>query len=94
MTATKIKIPKVDPDKSFRLYIQRGQIVETKKAMRVRLKKQVVEDVLIPEGFEVWIPEGIVECIVNPFSSTPKVAIPGWKLNQVLRTLVIDKLKR
>lgn len=88
---TKIRIPKVT--KATWLTIQRGQIVETKKAMKVRFQKQTIEGVTIPQGFEQWLPGECIETIRSQFSSSPSVLVEAWKVNEILRTLYIDTLK-
>jgi hypothetical protein len=60
-----IKIPKVDPNGLYDLKIQRGKIIETKKALKVRCVKQEIEGVIIPQGFEVWLPNESIEGLVN-----------------------------
>lgn len=89
----KIRIPKVDPTKVYDIVIQRGQIVETEKAMRVRLQKQVIAGLTIPEGFEAWLPGEGVSLINGQSSSRPIVTIKGWKVNEILRTVYLDKLR-
>lgn len=87
------KLPKLDPEELFLIKIQRGQIVETKGAMRVRCCKQELEGVIIPNGFEIWIPGGTTSSIKKSFSSSPEVLIPGWKLNGILKLIVMEGLR-
>jgi hypothetical protein len=77
----------------YDLKIQRGKIIETKKALKVRCVKQEIEGVIIPQGFEVWLPNESIEGLVNGFSMTPIAQVWGWKLNQVLKFLFMEELR-
>ena len=90
----KINIPKVDPKKVYKLIIQRGGLVESKNALRVRLQRQTVAGLLIPEGFEMWAPGQALSSINGQSSHSPTVMVEGWKVNEVLRTIFIDELRK
>mgnify|MGYP003618714600 FL=1 len=68
-------------------------MVETKNALRVICKKQIIEGLEIPQGYEIWIPNSNIQTVTNAFSSNPFVNIEPWKMNQILRTFAIDKLR-
>lgn len=87
------RLPKLNPTEQYAVKIQRGQIVETKGAMRVRCCKQEIEGVQIPNGFEIWIPGANTACISRSFSLTPQILIPGWKLNGILKMIVMEGLR-
>lgn len=88
-----MKIPKVNPDHLVDVIVQRTGMIETKKALLVRCVKQEIEGVTIPNGYEIWIPDQGITSVRNGFSSRPFVRVPGWKMNQILRTLYIDQLR-
>jgi len=85
------KVPYVDPSELFDLDIYRTGVIDTRKAMRVRLRKQVFNGIEIPDKTEVWCPGGCV--ITGEFSSRPKASIRGAQINPILRTVVIDQLR-
>ena len=91
--ASIIKIPKVDPAKSFEILINRTGIIETPKALVVTCKKQIIEGVTIPSGYEIIVPNATLLSVDFGFSSSPRIDIPGWKLNAILRTLYLDSLR-
>ena len=76
-----IHIPKVADDQLYEFAIMRGEIVETYRAMKVKLQKTEFMGVEIPRGYEVWIPGGHLASIKNGFSMHPHVYIQGWKLS-------------
>ena len=88
-----IRIPRVDENRSFRFVIQKKGYEETKGATKVRFIKQDFMGLTIPNGLEMWVPNTAI-LILSPFSSEPIAAIQGWKVNEILRTLYIDKLKQ
>lgn len=88
----KIRIPKLNPEHLYDVKIQRGGVIETKNAVMVRCIKQEIEGVTIPNGFEIWIP-GNINSIYRGFSSVPLVHVPGWKLNSILKMLVLNSIR-
>lgn len=94
----KIKIPKVNPDLLYEFEIRRDKIIEVNKwkfsALRVFLKKQIFMGIEIPVDFEVFIRNASIESIKNKFSHNCKINIHGHQVNQILRTLTIDKLRK
>lgn len=73
-----IHIPKIEGDNMVTIEIQKGGIIETKKALLVRCTKQIIEGVTIPNGYEVWIPAGCVEliiCVMKSGLNNPKGSI-------------------
>lgn len=88
-----IHIPRVNPNTNFTVTILRSGIVETEKALKVRLAKQEIAGVTIPNGFEIWIPESSVLAIDAAHSNSPTVWVPGWKLNKVLKYIYIEGLR-
>lgn len=87
----KFSIPKVDESNLFNLVIQRGNIVQTDNAIKVYLAAQEFEGVKIPRGFEVWAPNKDA-FITKEYSAFPQIVLRGWKVNEILRTLVIRNL--
>ena len=63
----RIKIPKVE--KQTKVYINRTGITETRKALKVVCKKQTIEGIEIPQGYEIWLPGLSIESVNNSFSS-------------------------
>ena len=90
----KVKFPKIAEGKHVVLRIQKTGIVETRNALKVRCQKQVIEGVTIPNGYEIWIPQGCVDMVRNPFSNIPTVGVDAWKINEVLRFLVMEELRK
>ena len=88
-----VRIPKVNPDHLIDIIIQRGGMIETRNALLVRCIKQDIEGLTIPNGYEIWLPNQSAATINNGFSSRPIAHVPGWKVNEILRTLFIDKLR-
>lgn len=91
-----IKFPKWIPTEkstAYKLIIQRGRIVETKNALRVRAQKQVVAGITIPNGFEIWVPNAQIESIIGDSSSVPYVFLDEWKINEVLKTIFMEGLR-
>jgi len=89
----KIRIPKFNDNDLIDVYIQRTGMIETKGALLVRCVKQEIEGITIPRGYEIWIPGGCLLSVQRQYSSSPFVHVSGWKMNQILRTMVIDKLR-
>jgi len=89
---TKIKIPKVAVDGLFCFKIHRGGYVQTEKAIKVILHKQMFEGVQIPNGLEIWIPIGDA-FVDKEFAAQPEVKIRGWKVNEFIRMLYMDSLR-
>lgn len=90
---SRIKIPKVNPDKLITVFVYRTGMIETKNALMVRCQKQTIEGINIPAGYEIWLPGQGTPCVYNSFSSRPFVHVPGWKVNEILRTFYIDNLR-
>jgi len=88
-----INIPKVKDGEYVTLSIQRGGIIETRNALKVRCVKQEIMGVTIPNGYEIWIPNGCLELIQNMSCLTPKISIESWKANEVLRFLFMEGLR-
>jgi hypothetical protein len=89
-----VRFPKIAEGKHVVLRIQKTGIVETRNALKVRCQKQVIEGVTIPNGYEIWIPQGCVDMVRNPFSNIPTVGVDAWKINEVLRFLVMEELRK
>lgn len=89
----RMAIPRVDPEKAYDIFIYRTGMIETKNALLVRCKKQEIEGITIPRGYEIWVPSAGETSVRNGFSSNPYIHIAGWKINEVLRTLYIDQLR-
>ena len=90
--ATTIKIPKVTAEFT-EVEINRTGIITTKNGgQRITLKKQVIEGVEIPHGFEVW--GNFNHFYVNTLSTQKfmKVSIAKEKMNEILKTLFIRNL--
>jgi hypothetical protein len=78
---------------STKVKINRTGIVDTGKAMKVVLSRQTLPNgVKIPAGFHVWVPG----CIALPDGGPMEVQvyIPNHKLNEIIRTINIDKLRK
>lgn len=90
--AKKFHLPKVDPQGLFAFKIHRTGIIETRKAFKVILNKQIFEGVVIPNGIEIWIPNN-AGYIDKQFSSEPEVQIRGWKVNEFIKMLVMEGLR-
>lgn len=88
-----MKMPKVDPNDWIELIIQRGGIYEGDKLTRVKLQSQEIQGMKIPQGFELLVPASGCLGVSNGNSSRPHLYVKGWKINEVLRTLYIDKLR-
>lgn len=91
--SNRIKIPKVNPDYLIDVFVYRTGMIETKNALLVRCQKQTIEGVEIPAGYEIWLPGIGTSSVHNSFSSRPFVHVPGWKINEILRTFYIDRLR-
>jgi DNA replicative helicase MCM subunit Mcm2 (Cdc46/Mcm family) len=87
-----IRFPKVDPEKHFRINVQRTGIEQSPNAIRVRCIKQEIKGIIIPNGFEIWMPGSILS-VMNQYSRNTYVLLPGWKLNEVLKFLVMEGLR-
>lgn len=87
------KLPKVKPDGLFEVVVQRTGMIETKNALIVHCQKQVIEGVTIPQGFEICLPNQNEGCIKNSYSSRPIALVDGWKLNQILKLIVMEGLR-
>lgn len=87
------KLPKLDHDKWVEVVIQRGGYVDTGKATHVRCQPQEIEGVAIPQGFEIWVPFGSILGPHRSHSTRPGVYIKGWKINEVLKTIVMEGLR-
>lgn len=86
-----IKIPKVNPTDLIEIQIYKTGIIETKNgATLIRCKKQVIEGVTIPRGFEFWNREGYID---REFTANPVFLVRGEKLNEILRFLVMEGLR-
>lgn len=88
-----MRLPKVNPVHLIDVIVQRTGMIETKNALLVRCVKQVIEGITIPQGYEIWLPNQCAESIKNRFSSRPIAYVPGWKINEILRTFYIDQLR-
>ena len=67
-----------------------GCIIQSKKALRVTLRKQKLSNGFqIPSGIDMWIPGGRYSDI----RGDGKMAIPNWKLNEYIRMVNLEKLK-
>jgi hypothetical protein len=89
-----IKFPKFKDEALVDVVIQRGGFTYTDTAAHVRCQKQTIEGVEIPEGFDFWYPaQGGQYEVFREYSSRPFVHVPGWKMNELLRSLIIRKLK-
>lgn len=88
------KLPKLNEQHLYDVYVQRTGMIETKKALMVRCVKQTIEGVEIPNGFEMWIPQLGISSVHNGFSSRPFVHVPGWKLQGILKMLVMEKIRK
>lgn len=88
-----VKFPKLKEHDLYDLYVQRTGMIETKNALMVRCVKQKIEGVVIPNGLEIWIPSIGITSVHNSFSSNPFVHIPGWKLQGVLKMIVMEGLR-
>lgn len=86
-----VKFPKVDPEKHFKIRIQKTRIEQSPNAIRIRCTKQIIEGIIIPNGFEIWMP-GSIESVQNRYSNIPFVHVPGWKLNDILKFIVMEGL--
>lgn len=86
-----IKIPRI-ATKSVWIEVQRQGMIETRKAVRVKCKKQIIEGIEIPSGFELWVP-GSIEDIRNGFSTICKISVDDWQINPILKKLYLDKLR-
>ncbi len=85
------KIPRLKPDDLFEVEIYRTGVIETRNgATLIKCKKQVIEGVTIPRGFEFWNSEGYIH---NEFSANPTFMCRGWKLNEVLKHIVMEGLR-
>lgn len=88
------RVPKLDPEKRYKLIVQRGGVVTRPKAVMVRTAKQQIEGVEIPRGMEIWVKtQGEIYAINNEFSSEPNIHIEGWQLQPILKMLVMEKLR-
>lgn len=91
--ATAIKIPKVTAEYT-EVEINRTGIVITKNGgQKIALKKQTIEGIQIPQGFEVW---GNFNHIIIPNLDTTMrritASISRDKMNEILKTLFIRNL--
>ena len=88
--AKNIRIPKVESHHLIEVLINRTGIVDTGKALKLTTKKQVIAGLEIPAGHQFWTPSCV---ITNEFSSSPVAHVPGHVINDMLRFLVIKKLR-
>lgn len=86
-----IRFPKLEHGKLYSLRIQKQGYEITPKSIKVRCRKQLVEGVEIPNGFEIYIAGGLVH---HEFSSSPIAEIFGWQLEKILKMLVMEGLRR
>lgn len=87
------KVPRVNPNDIIEVEIYRGGIDNRNKYQtEYKLKKQVINGITIPAKTLIQVPGGPYTSM--EFSSNVKAMIPGWKINQLLRTLVIDSLRK
>lgn len=73
--------------------IQRQGIVETKGAMKVLCKKQEIEGITIPSGFEIWLPGQNIESVKKSFSHIAEIDVPDWKMNEILKMLYLNQIR-
>lgn len=89
-----IKIPKFADVEKYDLltvqYIKRGTR-QVRNAMEIVLDKQTILGIEIPKGTKVYVP--IRSCIVGTIHQD-KAHIHKWKINELLRTIIIDNLKK
>lgn len=86
-----VKFPKVDPNELFDVLIQKGGIIDTGKAYRLRCRAQIIEGIKIPNGHEFWTPTCV---ITKQFAANPVAHIKGHIINDMLRFLVMEGLRR
>lgn len=91
--STSIRFPKLDDNCLVSVEINRSGVTQTPRALKVCLKGQCIEGVEIPQGTQVWIPGLSIDSINSSFSMSPKVRIPGWKMNELLKGIILKKLK-
>lgn len=94
----KIRIPKVDPDGLYTLYINKGKIITSIKkeyamggvqeSYYVTLKAQEIQGVKIPAGITMWVQ------YINEGTGPAQCHITGKQLNGLLRTLYLDTLRK
>jgi hypothetical protein len=71
------------------IYI-RKDVVKTAKALKIVPKKQKLPNgISIPNGKEMWIKNGSISSI----SGNGTFSVQNWKLNEVIRTINIDRIK-
>jgi len=85
-----IKLPKLKPDAYYEVLIMRTGYVETAKAKRFQLAKQIIEGVEVPKNTELWCPNHL--CL-TPDPQFLKVKIKGEILEGLLKMLYINKLR-
>lgn len=83
-----IKIPTVNKDEFITLLHQGHRFIKLRDSAKVRLKKQAVAGVTIPEGFETYIPLWSYQGETNRV-----IKVKGWKVNEILRTLYLQGLR-
>jgi hypothetical protein len=87
------KVPRVNPKDIIEVEIYRGGIDNRNKYQtEYKLKKQTINGITIPAKTLVLAPGGPNTSL--DFSSNVKAMIPGWRINQLLRTIVIDSLRK
>lgn len=86
-----VKFPKLNHNDLYSIRIQRGGYEVTPKAIKVKCAKQEIEGVEIPRGFEIYIAGGFIH---HEFEASPVAEIYGWQLEQILKMLVMEGLRR
>jgi hypothetical protein len=82
----------LNPQLSTNLYIYQNGFIKTSKAFSVILAKQTLENgIEIKSGTRLWIPGSGAD---SHFAQSGKqVRVPNWKLNELIKSINMQKLK-
>jgi len=86
----KIKIPKFEKNEDVKVYVRKWSQKKVGNALMIYCLRQTIKGIDIPSGFKIYIPWNSFGGIFE--RSSNYLYIKGWKMNEVIRTLVIQKL--
>jgi len=88
----KIKIPKLEPDKWYKVKLVKSKCYIGHNSTKVSFKSQRIEGVKINSKEEIYVPTDSCR-EQGPYLERDEFEVKGWKLNEFLKHKVIQGLR-